>query len=168
MITYKDSVALAHRLRGMSVAIQAVELFGSVRRNGQGRDADFLILVNDDDLAKRWWQEERESLRTRWPDALHKQVKVVKKLMPLVFAATVHKRRHKKLIAAANILGINLEALADSAGKIPDFDMFLVPAKWRIGTELNIDSMRQITDLVYDKNTLGFIKRAAKDAVNIA
>jgi hypothetical protein len=52
-MTYKGAVTLANKFRQMSPAIQVVELFGSVRGNGQGRDADFLILVNNDDLTKR-------------------------------------------------------------------------------------------------------------------
>ncbi len=58
-------------------------------------------------------------------DALYKQVKSRKELMPLVYATTVHKRRHKKINGCCSILGIKLEALADSTGKYLILKCFL-------------------------------------------
>jgi hypothetical protein len=166
MISYKDSVALAKKLKDMSPLIKDIELFGSVLRNGSGRDADFLILV-DDQLAKRWWHEQQESIRVRWPDILHRQLWIIKKFIPFIYTESVRQRRRKRLQFFEKMLGIKLAVLADSAGNMPDFEVFLMPSNWRIGTELNINLMRQITDLSNDQNTLGFFKRIAKYAINV-
>ena len=164
VMTYQESVVLANKIKKLSPAIMGVELFGSVLQKGYGRDADYLILV-EDNLAKRWWHDQRELIRVRWPDSLYNLRWVVKKFIPFAYSKTVHKRRHTRLVASLNMLGINLETLADSAGKVPDFEVFLVPVNWRIGTEINNNEMGKITDLVNHKNTLGFLKRIAKDAV---
>ena len=166
-MTYNDSVVLAKRLKELSPTILGVELFGSVLNNGYGRDADFLVLV-EDALAKRWWNHERESIRVRWPDYLYKQRWLVKKFAPFVYAAVVHRRRSKRLKISANMLGIKLGGLAGSDGKIPNFEIFIMPANWRIGEEINADLMQDVTDLIKDRNTLGFLKRIAKNAVKVA
>ena len=167
MQTYDDSIALAHKLRKLSPAIVSIELFGSVLQNGRGRDIDFMILV-DEELARRWWEKERESLRVRWPDALYGQRWIVKKFTPFLYSRIVYKRREQRLKFSADVLGISLSSLASPKGEIPDFEMFLVPAKWRIGTELNISVMEKITDLMCDKNTLGFFNRVASHAALVA
>jgi hypothetical protein len=167
MTTYDDSVVLAHTLRKLSPDILGIELFGSVASNGSGRDADFLILV-DDKLAKDWWEKERDLIRVRWPDMLYGHRWIIKKFIPFIYSIVTHGRRKNRLEGSANMLGINLKLLANSDGTIPDFEMFLVPTDWRTGTEINIDTMRQVTDLVNDRNTLGFLKRIAKYAVNVA
>jgi hypothetical protein len=163
-MTYNDSVLLARKLKESSPLILGIELFGSVRRNGYGRDADFIILV-DDELAKHWWQKERELVRVKWPDFLYEHRWIIKKFTPFLYMITVHNRRKKRLEDSAKILGVNLAALADARGKIPDFELFLFPLRWRIGTDINMDFMRQITDVVEDRNTLGFLKRIAREAV---
>ena len=164
MMTYNDSVLLARKLRELSPAILGIELFGSVLKNGHGRDADFIVLVYDE-LAKYWWRKERELIRVRWPDFLYEHRWIIKKFMPFLYVVTVHNRRKKRLENSAKILGINLASLADAAGRIPDFELFLFPAKWRNGTEINMNLMRQVTDLADDRNTLGFLRRIARDAV---
>jgi predicted nucleotidyltransferase len=167
MITYEDSVMLVRKLRELSSEILGIELFGSVLRNGYGRDADFLILVKEK-LAKYWWEKERESIRVRWPDILYKHRWIIKKYIPFVYATIVHNRRKNRLKISADILGINLKYLINADGSMPDFEMFLVPAKWRIGSEINIDLMQQITDLVNDRNTHGFLKRIAREATPLS
>lgn len=167
MITYDKAVTIAQQLRQLSPAIVGVELFGSVLRHGHGRDADFFILV-DEQLAKRWWTEEQDSIRVRWPEIFYGQRWIVKKFIPIVYEVIIYKRKRKRLQVSADILGLNLEALADSKGKIPDFEMFLVPAGWRNGTVVNIDVMSEVTTLVSDRNTFGFLKRSAKDATKVA
>jgi len=166
MITYEESVTLANKLSKLSPAILGVELFGSVRRNGQGRDADFLILVGDD-LAKRWWTEQRESVRVRWPEALHGQLWIIKKFIPFIYATTVRERRSARLENSAKLLGIKLETLTDVRGEMPEFEMFLVPVQWRVGKEINLEIMKRTTDLMNHKNTLGFLKRVASEAIKI-
>ena len=166
-MTYHDSVVLAKRLKELSPVISGVELFGSVLRNGHGRDADFLIFV-DGKLAQRWWNEEREAIRVRWPDSLYGQRRIVKKFLSFAYAMTVSKRKRKKLKSAADMLGIQLQMLASPGSQIPDFEMFLVPSTWRSGTKVNIEVMQRITDLIRDKNTLGFLKRIARDASRVA
>lgn len=166
MITHEEALALARKLMALSPAILGIELFGSVRRNGYGRDADFLILVSDE-LAKRWWTEQRESVRVRWPEALHGQLWIIKKFIPFVYGATVRERRRARLENSAKLLGIKLETLVNSEGQTPEFEMFLVPAKWRVGTQTNMEVMARTTNLINDKNTLGFLKRVAKEAIKL-
>ncbi len=166
-MTYNEAVTLAQKLKASSNKIQGIELFGSVLLNGHGRDADFAILV-DDELAKEWWTKERNLIRVRWPDFLYEQRWIVKKFIPFAYSMTVNKRRGDRLRASADMLGIQLDALSDASGTIPDFEMFLVPVNWRKGKELDAQKMRSVTDLVQDTNTLGFLKRVAKDAASVA
>src|SRR5688572_25665804 len=105
MTTYEEAVILASTLKSLSPAIRGIELFGSVLSKGSGRDADFLILV-DEETAKEWWQSERESIRVRWPDALYSKRWIVKKFFPFLYNATVHKRRNQRLLVAAAMLDI--------------------------------------------------------------
>ena len=166
MITYNEAIVLANILKTKSSAIKGMELFGSVVRNGQGRDADFIVLV-DEDLAKRWWQEERELIRVRWPDFLYSKRWIIKKFAPFAYSTTVHERRLKRLVNSAKILGIDLNSLRESTGEIPDFELFLFPLEWRTEKEINLSLMNKITNLVNDKNTLGFLKRIAQEAISI-
>ncbi|MDP9249615.1 MAG: hypothetical protein M3M85_03875 [bacterium] len=166
MITYDESVVLAGKLRQASPAILGVELFGSVQKNGEGRDADFIILV-DNELARQWWTKERELIRVRWPDALYEQRWIIKKFIPFIYSTYVHKRRQQRLKNSADMLGIDLKSLANQKGEVPDFELFLFPINWRMGQELNLSLMHKMTDLVNDKNTLGFLERIARDAVAI-
>lgn len=167
MITREEATVLATKLRELSSTILGVELFGSTLMKGQGRDADFLILVADD-IAREWWTIERNSIRVRWPDWLYGKRWVIKKFAHPLYEAGSVVRRKKRLCVAAKIVGISLELLADAEGSIPDFEMFLVPQNWRIDRELNMDSMQQVTDLMDDKNTRGFLGRIAKDAELVA
>lgn len=167
MITYKDSVSLAKKLRALSPGILGIELFGSVLSKGHGRDADFIILVKDA-LAKHWWMQERGSIRIRWPNRWYEQRWIIKTFAPFLYSTTTRKRRYQRLQTAARMLDIALEDLADSHGDIPDFEMFLVPSGWRVEKELNTALLRQITDLVGDKNTLGFLRRVARESTMIA
>ncbi|MES2014360.1 MAG: hypothetical protein V4437_00905 [Patescibacteria group bacterium] len=162
-MTYDKAIVLAKKLRTLSPRILGIELFGSVLKNGYGRDADFVVLV-DDELAKRWWTLERESIRVRWPDFLYGQRWMVKIFFPFIYTMTVRRRRQKRLVVSAELLGFDLGVLADAHGTIPDFEMFLLPGNWREGTEVNIEHMTRVTDLTHDVNTLGFLKRIAKDA----
>ena len=166
-MTYKDSIALAKKLRKLSPAILQVGLFGSVLVKGRGRDVDFVVLV-DNRLAKSWWNEERESIRVRWPDSLYKLRWIVKKIIPFAYSATVRERRHKKLKTSLNMLGIESETLTDSTGKMPDFEIFFAPIEWRVGTEINMDVMGEITGLADDRNTMGMLNRIAREAVIVA
>lgn len=166
-MTYAEAVALARKLKDLGPAILGVELFGSVASKGRGRDADFAILVGQD-LARRWWQEERERIRVRWPDALYGQRWIVKKFLPFAYAATVRGRRRRRLEASADMLGIELGKISDENRELPDFEMFLAPVGWRDGKELNMEVMRGITDLVDHRNTLGMLKRIATGAVRVA
>ena len=110
-------------------------------------------------------ERKRINPRALAADALYDHRWIIKKFIPFVYSTYVHKRRHKRLKNSAAMLGINLKSLADSKGEISDFELFLFPAQWRIGKEINIDLMRKMTDLVDHKNTLGFLRRIARDAV---
>ena len=163
MINYNDSVTLAKQLRKQNPAILGIELFGSVLRNGQGRDADFLILVANE-LAKAWWTKEREQIRVRWPDMFYGQLWIVKKFLPFFYDASIFKRRDIRLKSFADMLNVDLSKLTNPEGQLPNFEVFLVPVGWRTERELNLNVMREITDLMDDRNTLGFFKRVAKEA----
>jgi len=166
-MTYEEAVKLAMKLRALSIAIKGVELFGSVLAKGRGRDADFVILVSDE-LSRRWWSEGREMIRVRWPAAWYGQRWIVKTFAPFLYAATVHRRRRDRLKFSADLVGVDLQNLAGPDGKTPDFELFLMPTDWRINKSLNIDALRRFTDLVDDRNTLGFLKRIAHDAAIVA
>jgi predicted nucleotidyltransferase len=166
-MTYEQALALAKKIKELSPSVLRVELFGSVLHNGRGRDADFLIVV-DEELAKTWWHKERELIRVRWPDALYSHRWIIKKFASELYAKSVKERRQMRLEESAQLLGIRLEELKDSSGEMPDFEMFLAPSAWRIGKEINKEVMGQVTDLVKDRNTFGFLSRIAKDATPVA
>ncbi len=167
MITYDESVAFAKKLKTLAPGILGIELFGSVATKGKGRDADFLVLV-EDALARRWWEVEHESIRVRWPDGWYSQRWIVKRFLPFIYTRTTHARRNKRLLVSAKLLGIDLGELAGPHQAVPDFEMFLVPPNWRVGAEPNMEIMGQITNLVHDRNTTGFLKRVARDAIPVA
>lgn len=166
MITFEQACATAGELKQLSPRIRGTDLFGSVVHRGSGRDADFAVLV-DDRLAARWWDEEREAIRVRWPDALYPLRWVVKTFAPFVYEVTIRKRKRQRLVAAANILAVDIGSLVVNRGQHLDVELFLLPEDWRVDHTLNANAVRRVTNLVDDQNTRGFFNRIAKDAVRI-
>jgi len=133
---------------------------------GRGRDADLAVLV-DKSIAARWWRNERESIRVRWPDAFYSLRWLIKAFAPFLYEATIRERKHARLTVAARILEINIDSLMDAGGHF-DVELFLMPIDWRIEKTLNTSAIEEITDLLNDANTRGFLHRIANDALRIA
>jgi hypothetical protein len=70
-------------------------------------------------------------------------------------------------MAAARIIEVDIDSLMNVSGHF-DVELFLMPIDWRIGTTLNIGAIEEITDLLNDTNTRGFLHRIANDALRIA
>ena len=164
MISFDEAQTIAEVLKKKSPRIHGIDLFGSIVHNGHGRDADLAVLT-DEEIARQWWHEERNEIRVRWPDALYSLRWLVKLFAPFLYATAIEKRKHRRLDRAWRILDIDVVTFPLN---LDDVELFLMPVNWREGKEVNQATVEQITGLWADKNTRGFLKRIAGDAVRIA
>lgn len=165
-VTLEDAHAVAKKLKDGSAKILSVELFGSVLKNGQGHDLDFMLLV-DDELAQKFWAQ-KDDTRVKWPTSLFFIRRLNKRLFPALDEAFISKRKNTRIIRAQELVGLDFALLGEQHRPGTKIDAWLVPQDWRQGNKLNLSAMTRIADISGDKKTLMLLKCVAEDSVKIA
>ncbi len=155
MLTIKDARILAEQIKEKSPKVNSVELFGSVLRNGQGHDVDFILVV-DDELSRQFWLDMpnfRVTGGRRW--LMFRRV--IKKLLPWLMEAFDHKSKQARQLRASRLVGINLAELSKQYKPDASIDVLLMPHHWQ----------SQIHKITSDRNIAMFFQRIADSSVKL-
>lgn len=167
-VTRDDAEKLAEILKAQCTAIQGVELFGSVLRNGHGHDIDIVVLV-DEKIAHAWWHDAAPDLHVRMGTALQPLRRVIKMVFPVLDELTIRARKARRQARASELVGIDFTKIAEEYKPGTVLDVFLLPENWRVGTVANMTMLEEMAKIIRtDKKTRSFLKCIAECAVRIA
>lgn len=159
LVTIEDAFAVAKLLKEKSPKIQSVELFGSVLKNGKGRDLDFIVGV-DDDTARNFWAEKSDT-RFKLSIKLGLMLRSLKSFAPGLHKTLTQKKIQSRNLRAADLIGIDVVKLGQNYRPGTTIDIWLLPADWHKQQSLNVSALSRITDISDAQNTLLFLSAIA-------
>ncbi|MBI5457707.1 hypothetical protein HY971_03215 [Candidatus Kaiserbacteria bacterium] len=166
-VTREDAQILAGKLKEASPHIHHIELFGSVLRNGLGNDAD-LVLIVDEGIARRWWNEMGDELRVRMGTRWLPLRRFIKTYLTWLDTMSIRGRKHRRIARASELLGVNIEKLVTEYKPGAMVDIFLFPETWRTEKTPNMSVLCSLAGVIRDhKETRLFLERTAHSAIRL-